>query len=182
MVWRYPAAVGVAYLLFLFLLWLWLRTSAEDYADAPDFSGDTGSHRGCIECHGNIVPSGEATPVDDGDAISEVFGSVAQAEELAVPLFAIIVVVALAFSSMWIVYSAPTLFAELFVDGVLSATLYRRLRSIETHHWLETAVRKTVTPFAITAVAVGLCGIAMNHYYPSAQSLGEVIHSQRTNG
>jgi len=25
--------------MFLFLLWLWLRTKAEDYADLPDFSG-----------------------------------------------------------------------------------------------------------------------------------------------
>ena len=30
---RYPLAVGIAYLVFLLLLWLWLRTSSDDYAD-----------------------------------------------------------------------------------------------------------------------------------------------------
>lgn len=177
MAWRYPAAVGVAYLLFLLLLWLWLRTSAEDYGDIPDVSGGSSSHGGA-ECHGDILPSGDVMLGGDGGAISEVVSGVAQAEELAIPLLAIVAVVALAFSSMWIVYSAPSLFAELLVDGVLSATLYRRLRGIETHHWLETAVRRTVSPFVVTAAVVGLCGAVMHHYYPSAQSLGDIIRGE----
>lgn len=36
---RYLASFGVAYLVFLALLWLWLRTRADDYADVPDVSG-----------------------------------------------------------------------------------------------------------------------------------------------
>ena len=174
MIWRYPASVGVAYLVFLFLLWLWLRSSAEDYTDVPDFSGVSGPRGGNVECHGEVAP------VDDGGALSEVVGGAAQAEELAIPLLVIIAVIALAFSSLWIVYSAPALFAELLVDGVLSATLYRRLRGIETRHWLETAVRRTVIPFAVTAAVVSLCGMAMHHYYPSAHSLGEIVHRGHT--
>ena len=34
---RYLASIGLAYLMFLFLLWLWLRTRAEDYADFCDY-------------------------------------------------------------------------------------------------------------------------------------------------
>ena len=36
---RYPLALAVAYLAFLGMLWLWLRTSAQDYMDVPDLSG-----------------------------------------------------------------------------------------------------------------------------------------------
>lgn len=174
---RYPAAVGVAYLVFLFLLWLWLRTSAEDYADLADLPSGSNSRNCSAECHGEVPVPGEPPVSDDGGAISEVIGGAAQAEELAIPLLLLIAVAAVAFSSLWIVYSAPSLFAELLVDGVLSATLYRRLRGIETRHWLETAVRRTIAPFAITAVVAGFCGAVMHLYYPSATSLGEVVRS-----
>lgn len=183
MAWRYLAAVGVAYLVFLFLLWLWLRTSAENYIDVPNFSGVSSSNNTSVECQGKVSSSGEVASIDDeSGAVSEVVGGVAQAEELAIPLLAIMAIIALAFSSLWIVYSAPALFAELLVDGVLSAKLYRRLRGIETHHWLKTAVRRTVIPFALTAVVVSLCGAVMHHYHPSAKSLGEVIHSEGAGG
>lgn len=172
---RYPAAVAAAYIVFLFLLWLWLRTSADDYTDIPDISFDTGS-RGASNCHGDIAPD---VPETEDGAISEVIGGVAQAEELAIPLLGIIAIATLAFSSLWIVYSAPVFFAELLVDGVLAATLYRRLRGIETRHWLESAVRRTFMPFAMTAIVVGLCGAVMHQYVPEATSLGDVIRSQQ---
>ena len=46
---RYLLALGIAYLAFLILLWLWLRTRAEDYLDLPDFSG-TGPSQGPNQC------------------------------------------------------------------------------------------------------------------------------------
>ena len=78
------------------------------------------------------------------------------------------------------IYSAPVLFAELLVDGVLSASLYRRLRGLQTRHWLETAVRRTALPFALTAAIVSASGWGMAHYAPEAHSIGDVItHSKQ---
>jgi hypothetical protein len=43
---RYLPALSIAYLIFLFLRWLWLRTTAGDYIEIPDFSGAVpSSHR-----------------------------------------------------------------------------------------------------------------------------------------
>lgn len=173
---RYPIAIAIAYLAFLFLLWLWLRTSAEDYVDVPDFS-DIPSPFGDGPGVCSDLPTNMA---DGGSTVSEAIDAAAGADEFAVPLIALFVIGALLLSSVWVVYSAPTLFAELLVDGVLSASLYRKLRGLETQHWLTTAVSRTIWPFVITAVIVGLGGLALQYYFPTAHSLGEAMHSHQT--
>lgn len=172
---RYPAALGIAYLAFLFLLWLWLRTSADDYTDVSDVI-DILPTPGQGELAGVADLAGGA---DDGGAVSEALGAAAQAEEFAIPLMVLVVLGAMLFSSLWMVYSAPVLFAELLVDGVLSASLYRKLRGLETQHWLTTAIRRTVWPFLITAVLMSLGGMSMQRFLPDAVTLGDVIHHSR---
>jgi len=78
-------------------------------------------------------------------------------------------------SSFWIVYSAPLFLAELLIDGMLAATLYRRLRGVDSRHWLATAVRRTLVPFTATAVLTSATGWVMARYVPGAQSIGDML-------
>ena len=188
---RYPVATGIAYLVFLALLWLWLRTSAEDYSDFPDFSGiplpqrsakgdafaGKGGEADGGGASGSFELAGEDTAVleDAPDAVGEALGAAAQAEEFSVPLIVIVLVAAAVLSSLLVVYSAPLLFAELLVDGVLAASLYRRLRGLEQRHWLETALRRTFLPFLLTACFAAAAGWAMALYAPGATSIGKVL-------
>jgi hypothetical protein len=205
---RYPAAVGCAYLAFLFLLWLWLRTKADDYLDGsidipdlsgmgspgidarPDFGGAGGDFGGG-GASGNFVvddslpaPSlsiGDSGAADGlGEAVGEVVGG---ADEGAIPLAVALLVAALVavllFATFYIVYLAPALFAELLVDGALSASLYRRMRGLQTRHWLESALRRTAVPFAVTALGLALIGYALHAYAPEAHTLGEVLRHFR---
>lgn len=188
---RYLASFSVAYLMFLFLLWLWLRTQAENYADIPDISGSpsfgSGSSNAYYSGKGGDFGGGGASSsfdipsdnvsimADPSSSVGEVLGTVAEAEEFAIPLAVLVLLGAMVFSSFFIIYSAPVLFAELLVDGVLSASLYRRLRGLETHHWLETALRRTALPFALTAAIASASGWTMTLYAPEAHSIGDVI-------
>jgi hypothetical protein len=192
---RYLASFTFSYLVFLILLWLWLRTRAEDYADVSvDFecpSSGSGGSGTCYSGKGGDFGGGGAsgsfdmqsenllTIGESGGSVGEALGTVAEAEELAIPLFILALVGAMLFSSFlmlyFMIYSSPALFAELLVDGVLSASLYRRLRGFETRHWLETALRHTALPFALTAAIVSASGWVMALYAPEAHSIGDVI-------
>ncbi len=100
---------------------------------------------------------------DGGEAIGQALGAAAEGEELAIPLIVLVLAAALLLSSAFIVYSAPSLFAELLLDGTLAATLYRRL-----------------LPFLLTGLLVTGCGVALHHFSPGAHTLGEAWQQART--
>lgn len=201
---RYPLALGGAYVAFLFLLWVWLRTSASDYADLPDLTdlvprGSGGPLPSMASGGGGDFGGGGASgsfggptwddaameaPSEPGvlSAVGDAAGSSFDADELAIPLIAIALAVGLALASLYVVYLAPALFAELLFDGVLSYTLYRRLRTADSQHWLGTAFRRTVLPFGLTAVFLVAVGAALGAYAPGAHSLSEAFHYQAPNG
>jgi hypothetical protein len=190
---RYPLALSIAYLFFLFLIWLWLRTNAEDYLDVPgvadlstsprpsagtpDFKGGGGNFGG-----GGATGSfdaathapNEATSPPLG-AVGDSVGSVEDADEWAIPILAGALAIGTAFASLYVVYLAPILFAEVLVDGALSYALFRHLRGQDPHHWLSSTFRRTVVPFAATAVFLVAVGAGMAAYAPGAKSVGEVM-------
>jgi hypothetical protein len=183
---RYALAVIAAYAAFLGLLWLWLRTRARDYVDAPGVpdgpvsSGKNASELDVVGDGGEFGGGGasgtfetsSAEAVDVPDAIGDAIGS---ADEAAIPVAALLIALAIALSSLWLVYLAPTLLAELVLDVALAAGLYRRLRHVDARHWLETAVRRTVLPFTLTMFAVIALGAWIEHAYPGARSIGDVL-------
>lgn len=196
---RYPLALVGAYAVFLFLLWLWLRTQASDYGDVPDPTGLLlGQGSGSSELPlpmqaggGGDFGGGGASASFDGPGVSDAVptssssssigdtvGASFDADELAIPLIAIVLAVGLALASLYVVYVAPVLFAELLLDGALSYTLYRRLRAAggDSPHWFTTALRRTAVPFALTAVFLAIVGLALSAYAPGARSLGEALN------
>jgi hypothetical protein len=190
---RYVAAMGIAYLVFLGLLWLWLRTTASDYADVADLSGVQTGPSGEPSCYsgggggfdggGASGDFGSDSLIDVPKGVGESLGAVGDADELAIPLALIVLIGALVavlvVSCFSVIYSAPVLLAELMVDGVLTVGLYQRLRGIDARHWLDTALRRTLVPFIATTVIVAACGWGMSVYAPNAHSLGEVLRQTR---
>lgn len=211
---RYLVAFAVAYPAFLLLLWLWLRTRAEDYADLPDFANLTSSGGGDpgigfepalelarlpVEGGGGGFGGGgasagfdtpavtelplasDAMALDAGDAkgltdaAGEALGAVGDADEFWIVVLVAVILLAVLAASGWMIYIAPDLFAELTVDGALTGGLYHRLRKAAPGHWLETALRRTWLPFALTAAIVVGAGWALQQEAPEARSLSTAI-------
>lgn len=167
---RYPLALGCAYLFFLFLIWLWLRTQTEDWADAaqvPDVWPTGPSH------------ATSSSSSEMGDALGAV-GSVGDADELAVPLLLLALAVGLALAMCYVIYIAPLLLAEVAVDGALSYALFRHLRGQDPQHWLAGTVRRTAWPFVLTALLLAGVGAGLSHWAPGAHTLGEARALART--
>ena len=186
MAWRYPAALVAAYAVFLLLLWAWLRTNAEDYADLGNLATDLtppGGARWTPGGGGDFAGGGASASFDEAAVLpraaattaSDSAGSLLDGDDIAIPLVVVALAIGLAFASLYIVYAAPALLAELLFDGLLSYTLYRRLRGVERRQWLSTAVRRTAPAFAATAVFLVVMGWAMAAYAPGAHSIGEVL-------
>lgn len=200
---RYPLAVSCAYLFFLFLIWLWLHTNAKDYLDVPDPSawvswpkmseggsvfksgggGDFGGGgvSGTFEGPAADLEESLSTPLN---AVSKTVGSVADADEMAIPLaaltFVVTMAVGMALASLYVVYIAPVLFAEVLVDGSLSYVLFRHLRRQDPRHWMSSAFARTLWPFAVTAVFLAAVGAGMSAYAPGAKSVGQVLDHARS--
>lgn len=95
-------------------------------------------------------------------------------DELAIPLIVLAALLGMALASLYVVYLAPVLLAEVLVDGAISYALYRHLRHQERRHWLRGVVRHTAWPFTATAVFLAGMGWGMAVYAPEAKSIGEV--------
>jgi len=83
------------------------------------------------------------------------------------------------FSSLYVVYSAPELLAELLADAMVSATVYGRLQRRDERNWLSIAVRRSAVPALLTALAFTVIGWAAGVVAPDADTLGQAIAAWR---
>lgn len=201
---RYPVAVAIAYTAFLFFLSCWLRLRRDDLLEGFDIPtpGSSSSASSSGECQfpekpweaggGQFGGGGASGSFGEGPEVAQLSSDVSSGsssgsssvsnaagaldlEELAVVLLAIAALVGAALATLWIVWAAPALLAELVLDAALATGLYRRLRDVKGDHWLRTAIRRTGWPFVAVAILFALAGAAMQFYAPSANSIGQVI-------
>ncbi len=173
---RYLVAIAVAYGAFLGLIRVWLQLSRRHLIQ---------------ETADPLVNALDAVPQPwpghgFGD-LPDPFGSLGDAAGAAAGegpgawllVFVLVVAAALALSVVWVIWIAPVLFAELLVDAVLAAGLYRRLRRGPGDHWLATALRHTAIPFCCAALLVALAGWGMQEHHSDAKSLGGYLKRVR---
>jgi hypothetical protein len=72
------------------------------------------------------------------------------------------------------VWTAPALFAELLLDGLVGAGVYQGLRRSDVHSWLGSAVRHTRWSAAAVIVIAVATGYLIQHFAPDAISIGDL--------
>ncbi|HEX8495071.1 MAG TPA: hypothetical protein VF658_19685 [Pyrinomonadaceae bacterium] len=81
-------------------------------------------------------------------------------------------------ASLYVVYIAPALLAEILVDGLLLTGLYKRMKGMEQSNWLRTAVRKTLLAALVVAFFFSIAGYLFQKAVPRAHSIGDVWTSR----
>ena len=182
MTWRYPMALLIAYGAFLGLLWLWLRSRADDWVDVVDMADalDVGTNvaRPILQGVSRVaasrtMPSANASEPSGTSGLGSVDVDVGDADELGIVLLVLGVVVALAAAALYVVYQAPVLLAEVALDGALVGSLYHRLREGERQHWLQAAWTHTRVPLLAMLVVLMLAGWGLGQVAPDAVTLGQ---------
>ncbi len=202
---RYVAAVTIAYAVFLALLYLWILRhrksgrgggAADGGSGSVDLdpvvaldlgdvsTGSSGSTAGLFSGGGGRSGGGGASGTWTGAGGSGSGGGLdvsVDGDDAGVLIALAVAAVILLGASVWLVLAAPSLFAELLLDGALSAGLYRRLGRLPHRPWLETALKRTILPFLLAAVTLGVVGRVMQAYAPEARSLGGVLAHRSVN-
>lgn len=88
---------------------------------------------------------------------------------IVIPIIAIVGVI---FAMFYVVYVAPVFLAEILVDALLLAGLYKRLKGIGPRHWLRAVVRRTLLPVMIATALFIAAGYLMQRIAPEAHSIG----------
>ena len=181
--------ISIAYCVFLLLLalWLWLQRRNLDI-DPPDLdfipSGSPGPEEvsefgggGDFAGGGTGGSWGESGSISSSGGSSDASASGFIDLDLEEGWLVVIAIVALVggfIASFYIIYIAPSLLAEILVDGALVAGLYKRVKHIEQRHWLRAAVRRTLLPALLVALCFTVAGYALQKAVPEANTLGEV--------
>ena len=192
---RYPLAVGVAYLVFLLCLGLWLLAHQKARGSRPPTTNHPGPYCGPYDFYpydyypwftfprfgsssGSAAVSSGSSSSSSSKGMNLDFGD---GEGLVLVVVILIIVAALAAlaASVYVIFMAPILMAEMLVDGVLLAGLARRMRAPKAPHWSIGAIQRTWLPVLIVAGVFCIIGFALEFFVPGAHSMGEALRIAR---
>ncbi len=166
---RYPLAVLLAYLVFLLLLRLWMSlASVGRAADVSEAVSDVGMHGG------NIAAEFALDAETGGELAGDAIGAL-DFDVLTLILILVTILCAGIMICVYVIWTAPLLLAEVFVDGIVMTAVYKRIHAVGQPYWAFSAIRRTWLPAVLLAAFFSLAGFAMHRVAPDAPSIGRVF-------
>lgn len=167
-----------------------------DVLDVATNSGGVSNIAGGGETFGFSATGGDAAGAGAGASWSEgadssVVGNASSVggagldldlDELWFLVLALIAICGALIASLYVVFIAPALLAEILVDGLLVTTLYKRMKNVEQRNWLRSALAKTWLPLTFVVLFFIVAGYFLQKAAPDAYSIGGVWTSVITDG
>ncbi|MEQ1516296.1 MAG: hypothetical protein ABL931_07390 [Usitatibacteraceae bacterium] len=105
-------------------------------------------------------------------------GDVGDGEGCLVVIAGILIAIVLAAvfgATIYVVYQAPAILAEVIFEVLLGSPLARGAKALDTANWAAALLKKTWKPFGLMAGAAMLFAFFCNSVYPQAATAGQVI-------
>jgi hypothetical protein len=175
---RYGLSVVFAYLVFMFIIWMWIVAKRRSRIDDP------GHDRGDLPDVAD--PADGDLVVDEASDWSDPPRPLRRRYRLDLPdigvddegfvVFVVVAaIIAAGAASLYTVIIAPQLLSEVLLDGVLATVIYRRLRADDRRHWLDSALARTWVPVMLVGIFFVIAGAVGQWYAPEATTLAEVL-------
>ncbi len=174
---RYPLAVLVGWIAFLGLVRLWVAMEGRIFV--PDEEIEKLCREG--DDPGDVPSQAETTDTlwrhwidilrNSGPVDADAEGCLVSVA-LWIGGFLLLIAVAGIFV---VVAGAPMLLAEIFLDAILVAALYKRMAQLDRRWWLTGALERTVFPVLWTLLTLGIAGAVMQQIAPEAKSIGGFV-------
>jgi hypothetical protein len=196
---RWVVAVVVSYLAFFVLVRLWVAYAAPGVkrrrgdldVDLP-IDGLAGSPGGGpslapLRAGGGRFGGGGASASFEGDAAPSAGGGGGSGGGILDGLgfdsdegFVILVVLGLLLlvlfgAGAYVVYEAPAILGEAWLEVVLASSLVGVSRRLEARHWAGGVLRATVVPFGLVLLLTAVFGWVAGAYCPGAPRLADII-------
>jgi hypothetical protein len=174
---RYPLAALAAYAVFLALVRVWVEIErryfeADENIEALLKGRDPKDALDRLEDRDwSVLDWFDLPSVSDGD----------EGCLVAIVLMVVgIILLTVGWAIISVLMAAPVLVAEVFLDAILVAALYKRMRGLDQRWWLAGALRQTGMPVLATVIGLALVGLIFAGIAPDAKSVGGVIKHLRT--
>jgi uncharacterized membrane protein YgcG len=110
-----------------------------------------------------------------GASMADVASGAAGAGEFAVPLFAIVAVLAVFGAWGWAIAATPSVLIETAIEVAVASGLIRSMSRTRSSTWFESLFSRTIAKALLLALSALLIGFAVRMVDPSADTLGEAV-------
>jgi hypothetical protein len=192
---RWVLAVVASYLVFFALVRLWVayaapgakKRRADLGVDLPDLPGSLGGEPSLppLRAGGGRFGGGGASGSFEGNVGAHSGGGSGggivdslglDSEEGVVILVVLgLLLLALFGAGAYLVYEAPAILGEAWLEVVLASSLVRASRRLEARHWAGGVFRATIVPFGLVLLLTGVFGWVAHAYCPHAPRLADIM-------
>jgi hypothetical protein len=189
---RYPLCVALAYLAFLFQLFLYVLFHRRRHPASATLDGtanvtqtidvvdaDVVEVTAAAEAVPDLAPAAAAGSSKEGggwlDKLGGGGGGGDDAGAILVLLVIVVLVVVALAAGFVVLIEAPVLLAEVLVDGVLLAGMARRLRKVSPGDWVFSVIRRTCMPAIVVAIVFAVGGGVLQYLTPNATTMAEAL-------